>query len=228
MPSVAIHPLPSPSGRRERRKRVTRQDLIVAGRRLFSRRGLYDARIEDLARGAGVAKGTVYGYFGCKEELIEAVVRAGLADLTTAVRQRAADLRGRARDTELILAHVDFLSEHPDMLRVFHQARGLLKFRRLRWRALRLIFHEHLDAMDAVLGGPGAKRPRGAGRGHRRASLVFGAISGVASMHAILGEWPLPAAERRAVARAIMGLLAAHRRPSSTRPRARVRPRARR
>ncbi|HUK63923.1 MAG TPA: helix-turn-helix domain-containing protein, partial [Dongiaceae bacterium] len=49
-----------PSGRREHRKHATRRELLIAGRRLFAERGLYDSRIEDLSRQAGIAKGTLY------------------------------------------------------------------------------------------------------------------------------------------------------------------------
>ena len=46
-----------PRGRREHRKRVTRRELLVAGRKLFGDEGLYESRIEDLTRHAGIAKG---------------------------------------------------------------------------------------------------------------------------------------------------------------------------
>lgn len=49
-----------PDGRRERRKSITRADLLKAGRRLFSQKGLYESHVEDLTEIAGIAKGTFY------------------------------------------------------------------------------------------------------------------------------------------------------------------------
>ena len=68
-------------GRREQRKHVTRRELLLAGRRLFGERGLYDPRIEDLAHAAGMAKGTLYGFLASRDVLIEAGVSAGFSEL---------------------------------------------------------------------------------------------------------------------------------------------------
>ena len=60
---------------RQRRKAARPQELLEAGLRLFLRKGLAGTRIEDLAREAGVSKGTLYLYYPSKDELFKAVVR---------------------------------------------------------------------------------------------------------------------------------------------------------
>ena len=106
---------------RERRKRTTRSELLVAGRRLFSEKGLYRSRVEDLTHGAGIAKGTLYQYFRNKEDLIHAVEEAGFEELDRSVEYR---IRG-AEPNDLLLnviqAHIDFLTMNPDLMRIFHQ-----------------------------------------------------------------------------------------------------------
>jgi AcrR family transcriptional regulator len=57
------------SGIRESKKRATRQSIIEAAVRLFGRDGFEKTSIEKIAREAGVGKGTIYGYFGAKEEI---------------------------------------------------------------------------------------------------------------------------------------------------------------
>ena len=174
---------PHPPGRRERRKLATRRELIAAGRRLFSEKGLYESRIEDLSARAGIAKGTLYTYFADKDELIEAVVAGGFADLGAAVRARTRGARGVVpRVRRMVQAHLDFFAAHADLVRVFHQARGMLTFDRPRRSPLRTPLRAHLDTLAGLL----AEEPPLAHAGARLrleiARLVFGFVSGLTSV----------------------------------------------
>lgn len=51
-------------------------EIIDAGFRAFGENGLERTRLEDVARHAGVSKGTIYLYFDSKESLFREVVRA--------------------------------------------------------------------------------------------------------------------------------------------------------
>lgn len=172
-------------GKRERRKFATRSDLIQAGRRLFSEKGLYESRIEDLTTEAGIAKGTLYTYFADKDELIRAVAAAGFTELEVQVASRVR----RARSEEEVLrqalrAHLEFFGANPDLMRVLHQVRGMLKFDRPEWNPLRDTMNHYLEALAGIL----SKAPRIArlpvGDRLELARLVFGAISGVTSVNA--------------------------------------------
>jgi AcrR family transcriptional regulator len=59
----------------ERRKDARPQELLAAALDLFVEKGFASTRLEDVARRAGVSKGTLYLYFANKEELFKAVVR---------------------------------------------------------------------------------------------------------------------------------------------------------
>ncbi|MEJ7806644.1 MAG: TetR/AcrR family transcriptional regulator [Telluria sp.] len=62
----------------ERRKDARPQELLAAALDLFVERGFASTRLEDVARLAGVSKGTLYLYFTNKEELFKAVVRENI------------------------------------------------------------------------------------------------------------------------------------------------------
>lgn len=64
--------------------------ILEAARAAFDARGT-DAALEDVARAAGVAIGTLYGHFPTRETLIEAAVREGLDALRASAEQLAAD-----------------------------------------------------------------------------------------------------------------------------------------
>ena len=57
---------------REEKKQKTKQAIINAATTLFSANGFENTSIEELAKVAGVGKGTVYGYFQTKKEILHA------------------------------------------------------------------------------------------------------------------------------------------------------------
>src|SRR5437879_7970229 len=63
----------------KQRKRVRkspedrRLEILDAAQRIFSDRGVQKSTVADIAEAAGVAKGTVYLYFGSKEHLLAAL-----------------------------------------------------------------------------------------------------------------------------------------------------------
>ncbi|MGD8576544.1 MAG: TetR/AcrR family transcriptional regulator [Thiohalophilus sp.] len=59
----------------QRRKAERPGEIVAAALELFVEHGFAATRLEDVARRAGVSKGTVYLYFDSKEALFEAVVR---------------------------------------------------------------------------------------------------------------------------------------------------------
>jgi AcrR family transcriptional regulator len=65
-------------------KQTTRDRLLAAAAEEFGRVGLERAAVDAISLAAGCGKGTVYNYFGSKEELFLAVVEAATAQATAA------------------------------------------------------------------------------------------------------------------------------------------------
>jgi len=62
-----------------------REDILRAARKVFREQGYEKARMEDVARLAGVAKGTVYLYFRSKLAILEALVDSYYAMMLEAI-----------------------------------------------------------------------------------------------------------------------------------------------
>jgi len=50
-------------------------DILIAGSKLFAKYGFQKTTVNEIAREAGVAKGTMYKYFRSKEEIFSAIMR---------------------------------------------------------------------------------------------------------------------------------------------------------
>jgi AcrR family transcriptional regulator len=82
-------PTPTSPAKRKRRKEARPGEIIEAAIAIFAERGFAAAKLEDVARLAGVSKGTLFVYFATKEELFRAVARDLLAMNLTAMQQIA-------------------------------------------------------------------------------------------------------------------------------------------
>lgn len=82
----------------ERRKEARPQELLAAALDLFVERGYASTRLEDVARRAGVSKGTLYLYFTNKEELFKAVVRDSIVPVIGAAEDSIAGFEGHSAD----------------------------------------------------------------------------------------------------------------------------------
>jgi len=58
-----------------RRKEERPHEILESALKLFSEKGFAGTRLEDVARHAGISKGTIYLYFKSKEELFHEMIR---------------------------------------------------------------------------------------------------------------------------------------------------------
>ncbi|MEN9868199.1 MAG: hypothetical protein RL748_3789 [Pseudomonadota bacterium] len=82
----------------ERRKDARPQELLAAALDLFVERGFAATRLEDVAKQAGVSKGTLYLYFANKEDLFKAVVRENILPTLGEAEQIIASYTGSSAD----------------------------------------------------------------------------------------------------------------------------------
>ena len=77
-----------------RRKTARPAEIIAAALEVFADKGFAAARLDDIARRAGVSKGALYLYFETKEDLFRAVVRTAVAPNLQSVAEAAAAFDG--------------------------------------------------------------------------------------------------------------------------------------
>src|SRR3984885_7360412 len=88
-----------------RRRRASRERAIVAATRmLFDERGLQDARVDDIARAAGLNKALIYRAFSSKDEILALTAGAGSVP------------DGSQRLREILTVFADFCVTYPAFL----------------------------------------------------------------------------------------------------------------
>ena len=118
---------PEPRWRRLPEERP--KQIIDAALEIFGERGLSCARLDDIAKRAGLSKGTIYLYFPNKEELFREVVRQTvIAQIERAERELAAASGASATQTlvQFVRGYWGFLRSptFPALFRLVHAELG--------------------------------------------------------------------------------------------------------
>jgi TetR/AcrR family transcriptional regulator len=97
--SCPLHELATKIGaKRERRKDARPGELLAAALELFVEKGFAATRAEEVAKRAGVSKGTLFLYFSSKEELFKAVVRENISGRFPQWNAEFAEFQGTTAD----------------------------------------------------------------------------------------------------------------------------------
>src|SRR5690349_5510683 len=81
-----------------RRKEARPQEILDAALTVFAEKGFAGARMDDVARRAGVTKGTIYLYFPSKEDLFKSLVRVAIGGTLEQVTAYASAYEGSAHE----------------------------------------------------------------------------------------------------------------------------------
>ena len=155
------------------RTQITREKILAAAETEFSEKGLYGARVDDIARSAGVNKSMLYAYFGSKEALYKTVLEAVYQRLNqweAPIIACANELDGQEAIRKLVNLYFAYLRENETYVRMvmwenLHRARyfdeqGLAQVRNPIRRALRQIlansqaqgvFREGIDEKQVLM-----------------------------------------------------------------------------
>jgi len=100
------------------------QSIQEAAIRVISRKGMASATMQEIAKEAGVAKGTIYLYFRDREELVEKTFETAIGELHKRL-DAALDSDGPFADRlrAVITAKLAFFNENREFFRLYHTLR---------------------------------------------------------------------------------------------------------
>jgi AcrR family transcriptional regulator len=81
-----------------RRKQARPSEILDGALKVFAEKGYAGARMDDIARRAGVTKGTIYLYFENKEAVFKTLVRDSIGATLAGVTANTRDFQGSAKD----------------------------------------------------------------------------------------------------------------------------------
>lgn len=139
--------------RAERRRVVTRREILDAGARLFRERGYHATTMADIGAAVGVLGGSLYYHVESKEALLYEVMEAATRGLLSALREISQGPKPAAeRLRAAIVNHLQFSSapERSDYAVVFLNEIGNLRHRHM-GRALMQLVRHYEESFAAIL-----------------------------------------------------------------------------
>ena len=101
-------------------------DIIKAAIRVFSEHGFDGAKMEYIAKEAGIGKGTVYEYFESKDRLFEEILKVSIQEFRLGLKESLE--QGETIEERLqscSRCHAEFLSGHMDIVQIAMQVSTL-------------------------------------------------------------------------------------------------------
>jgi len=124
---IIIH-MEKANSRKEKEYLTRRTDILKAAESLFAEKGFHGTTMADLATLSEFSVGTLYKFFGSKEEVYYILILEKLdffhANLDAELNQRPV---GLAQIRVLIEASLRFFQEHREFFKIFIQERGRLE-----------------------------------------------------------------------------------------------------
>ena len=108
---------------RDRLKQSARGEILAAAERIFSRDGLATARMDAIAKEAGVAVGTLYNHFTDRDTLIKSLNEAHRAELLKRIDEEVGTAKPGREEIEAVVRTVlEHLELHAPFQRILMES----------------------------------------------------------------------------------------------------------
>ena len=91
-----------------------KEKILLAAENLFNRFGTYKTGIEDIAKSAEVAKGTIYNYFGNKQGIIKEIINIKLENFDQSLKSSLENIKDPWKQIkEVINQRLEIIQSNP-------------------------------------------------------------------------------------------------------------------
>src|SRR5260370_10113901 len=95
--------------------------ILEAARKVFARKGFHEAKVEDIADAAGVAKGTVYLYYESKRVIYFAALKFGIGQMYSLLVEELSRVSTPAEKLKaLISSKLAYFDENSDFFKIYY------------------------------------------------------------------------------------------------------------
>lgn len=134
-------------------------DILKAAIRVFSEHGFDGAKMEYIAKEAGIGKGTIYEYFQSKEQLFEEILKFSIEEYRFGLKENMDEgetIEGKILNCSRYAA--EFLNNHMDIVQIAMQVNMLSKEIRVQLIAEHATVLKHYTEMVKVAKAKGELR----------------------------------------------------------------------
>lgn len=118
-----------PLKRKERDRQLREQDILRAAEHVFATRGFHDAAIQDIAKDAQYATGTIYLYFKDKEALYLALVEKKFSHFFSLIKEKVDEAKDPDEKLKVLVSQqLAYFAANQDFYRIYFSERDGLRW----------------------------------------------------------------------------------------------------
>ena len=111
-----------PEAKKENSKQIKKKKIIESASILFSRKSYHEVMMEEVAKLASIAKGTVYNYFSSKEELYFSIMKGRMEKLILSLQENISDSRSSIDSLRSFVIHLYmFMMKHHNFFLMYRK-----------------------------------------------------------------------------------------------------------
>lgn len=139
--------------RRERERRQRRADILHAAEEVFAANGFHAASIEQIARAAEYATGTVYLYFRDKEALYLDLFEEKIRELGELICRQTAGIKDPVEAIRrLVAARMDYFEGNRAFFRIYaREGMNRYETRHDRWTGVVQLYADYLELLAGII-----------------------------------------------------------------------------
>jgi len=99
--------------------------ILEAARKVFAEKGFHEAKVDDIAEVAGVAKGTVYLYYQSKRDLYFAALKFGIAEMYSLLLEELKRVSAPEEKLKVLIStKLAYFDENRDFFKIYYSELG--------------------------------------------------------------------------------------------------------
>jgi uroporphyrinogen-III synthase/AcrR family transcriptional regulator len=108
--------------RKENSKQLKKKKIIESASILFSRKSYHEVMMDEVARLASMAKGTLYNYFSSKEELYFSIMKGRMEKLNQSLKENISEYRSNVDSLRIFIMHLYmFMIKHQNFFLMYRK-----------------------------------------------------------------------------------------------------------
>jgi uroporphyrinogen-III synthase len=108
--------------RKENSKQLKKKKIIESASILFSRKSYHEVMMDEVARLASMAKGTLYNYFSSKEELYFSIMKGRMEKLNESLKENIAEYHSSIDTLRIFIMHLYmFMIKHENFFLMYRK-----------------------------------------------------------------------------------------------------------
>ena len=108
--------------KKESSKQLKQKKIIEAASILFSRKSYHEVMMEEVAKLASIAKGTVYNYFSSKEELYFSIMKGRMEKLNLSLKEHISGNQSSLDSLRSFITHLYmFMMKHQNFFLMYRK-----------------------------------------------------------------------------------------------------------